>query len=99
MKDSYLILFDSNKIKLKDIDTITVQKNETLNFYLIKSNIQQYKRKGNSDNINENKKINELIMSCTEAKNKLNEKLKYRSEEEKRENIMPLGRFEFFTKK
>ena len=74
MKDANFILFDSNKKQLKDSEIIAIQKNSTLSFYLIKSNLYILPKNENNEKINSNIPINELIMKTTGAKKPLEKK-------------------------
>ena len=73
MKDSNFILFDSNKKRLLNSETISAKKNTLQTFYLIKSNIEiippiEIEPKENNK---DKKYLNELIMKCTGAKKML----------------------------
>ena len=74
MKDANFILFDSNKKQLNDSEIISIQKNATLSFYLIKSNLYILPKKENNEKINSEMPINELIMKTTGAKKPLEKK-------------------------
>ena len=74
MKDVNFVLFDSNKKQLNDNDIIQSKKNTLLSFYLIKSNLHLIPKKENTEKINANMGINELIMKCTGAKKMLEKK-------------------------
>ena len=75
MKDANFILFDSNKKQLKHSDMITIQKNKTLSYYLIKSNLYIIPNNENIEKINANIPMNELIMKTTGAKKLLEKKV------------------------
>ena len=81
MKDANFILFDSNKRQLKDSEIIAIQKNSTLSFYLIKSNLHILPKNENNEKLNSNIPINELISKTTGAKKPLEKKttLEHRS--------------------
>ena len=74
MKDANFILFDSNKKQLNDSEIISIQKNATLSFYLIKSNLFNLPKNDNTEKINPGTPINELIMKTTGAKKPLEKK-------------------------
>ena len=74
MKDANFILFDSNKKQLNDSEIISIQKNATLSFYLIKSNLFILPKNDNIEKINPGTPINELIMKTTGAKKPLEKK-------------------------
>ena len=74
MKDANFILFDSNKKQLNDSEIISIQKNATLSFYLIKSNLFILPKSDNTEKINPGTPINELIMKTTGAKKPLEKK-------------------------
>jgi len=74
MKDANFILFDSNKKQLNDSEIISIQKNATLSFYLIKSNLFIMPKNDNTEKINPGTPINELIMKTTGAKKPLEKK-------------------------
>ena len=75
MKDANFILFDSNKRQLKDSENISIKKNATLSFYLIKSNLHIFPKKEINEKINPNVPLNEIIMKTTGAKKLLEKKV------------------------
>ena len=75
MKDANFILFDSNKKRLNDSEIISIKKNSTLSFYLIKSNLSILPKNKNTEKINTEFPINELIMKTTGAKRLLEKKV------------------------
>ena len=73
-KDSDFILFDNKYNKLKETDTIIINKEKELTFYLIKStenktNLKNFKEK---EILTDKKNLLEIIQKCTGAKNILN---------------------------
>ena len=77
MKEANFILFDSNKKQLKDTEIISIKKNATLSFYLIKSNLFIIPKNEINTKINSNMPMNELLMKATGAKKPLEKKVNY----------------------
>ena len=75
MKDANFILFDSNKRRLNDSEIISIKKNSILSFYLIKSNLFILPKNENTEKMNTELPINELIMKTTGAKKLLEKKI------------------------
>ncbi len=69
-ENSNFILFDSEQNKLKESDSISINKQNKLTFYLMKSSINKNNliNLDQKEKLTENLNINQLIMKCTGAK-------------------------------
>ena len=69
-ENSNFILFDSEQNKLKESDNISINKQNKLTFYLMKSSINKNNliNLDQKEKLTENLNINQLIMKCTGAK-------------------------------
>ena len=76
-KDSNFIIFDKNKIQLKDSDIISIRNETQLTLYLIKSPLNKNNLiKSEKNKLADNLNVNQLIKECTGAKKPIDIKLK-----------------------